>query len=150
MSRRNLSKAQFTQPTLPGITAKREDSTYRRSHKGYVLNYSNEVNRPNTSRPRLTHTISATLRGKKVGHVEWDESPSEVSDIQVAPKHQRKGLATAMYRMASDLPTKNPIEHSDDRTPEGEAWSQNTHNYYQSKHTVHPFNNYVPKKKKAQ
>lgn len=149
MPSRNLSKAQFTQPALPGMPlAKKEDSTYRRHHNGYRLDYSNEVNRPNTSRPRLTHKITTAFRGKDVGHIEWDENPSEVSSIQVSPKHQRKGIATAMYNMASDLPTKYQIEHADDRTPEGEAWSQTTSNYYPSRSNVHPFNDYVPKKKK--
>lgn len=149
MASRNLSRAQFTQPALPGMPlAKKEDSTYRRHHKGYRLDYSNEVRKPNSSSPWMTHKITSTFRGKDVGHIEWDEKVPEVSDIQVAPKHQRKGIATAMYNMASDLPTKYQVEHSNDRTPEGEAWSKTTSNYYPSKSNIHPFNNYVKKKKK--
>ena len=138
---------QWRQPALPGIpSAKKQDSMYSRRHKSYKLNYSNEVNRPNTSRPLMTHKITASLRGKPVGHIEWDEHVPEVSDIQVHPKHQRKGLATAMYGMAASLPTKHEIEHSMERTAAGEAWSQTTHNYYPSRGHVHAFNNYVKKK----
>jgi GNAT superfamily N-acetyltransferase len=144
----NLSKGQFNQPTLPGMSSvKKEDSTYRRFHKGYQLDYSNEVTRPNSSRPYLSHKITTTFRGKQVGHVEWFEHVPEVGDIQVHPKHQRKGIATAMYNMAASLPTKSPIEHSDSRTPEGEAWSQNTHNYYPRQYGIVSYNNYAPKKK---
>jgi hypothetical protein len=143
----NLSKKQFTQPTLPGMSAaKKEDSLYRKHHNGYQLDYSNTVARPNSSRPFMTHKITATFRGKTVGHLTWDETPSEVSDIQVHQKHQRKGIATAMYNMASGLPTKYQVEHSNDRTPEGEAWSKTTSNYYPSKSNVHPFNDYAKKK----
>lgn len=144
-----LNPKQFEQPALPGMgSLKKEDSLYRRHHRGYQLNYSNEVKRPNSSLPWMTHRITATFRGKTVGHVEWDENMPEVSSIQVDPKHQRKGIATAMYNMASDLPTKRPIEHSDDRTPEGEAWSKSTHNYYPSRSNVASFNDYAPKRKK--
>ena len=142
----NLGK-QWRQPALPGIpAAKKQDTLYSRRHKSYKLDYSNEVNRPNTSRPLMTHKITASLRGKPVGHIEWDEHVPEVADIQVHPKHQRKGIATAMYMMAASLPTKHEIEHSMDRTQAGEAWSKTTPNYYPSRGAVHAFNNYEKKK----
>lgn len=103
---------------------------YERKHKGYSLSYTQDILRPNSSNVAINHTIIATHKGKTVGHLEWYNDEPEITNIHVDEKHRRKGLATAMYDMARNLPTKEGVEHSPIRTDAGEAWSRTTKGYY--------------------
>lgn len=64
-----------------------------------------------------------------VGHLEYydDEDaqrhgvrPGEITNIEVDPAHQRKGLATAMFRHALD--DEDRVHHSDELSEDAEAW----------------------------
>jgi hypothetical protein len=48
----------------------------------------------------------------------------EVKDVRVGEEHRRKGIATGMWNYAKTQGF-NP-EHSDSRTPEGDAWAATT------------------------
>lgn len=52
---------------------------------------------------------------------------NEVKDIRVGEEHRRKGVATGMWNYAK-VQGFNP-EHSDSRTPEGDAWAASTGDY---------------------
>ena len=128
------------------------DSLNRR-HGRFRLNYSNEISPgtysvgPHRLLHEPQHNITATANGKPVGHIKWDNH--DISTIEVVPKHRRKGIATAMYNMATQLPTKGGVNHSDVRTEAGEAWSKTTPEYYPAEEIIKPIKNSYAKPKKA-
>lgn len=86
---------------------------------------------------KLTHelegdgytTVTASLNGEKVGHMVLDHRGT-VDDIQVDDNHQRKGIATSMWRHAQDLHKKgvipHPPAHSSGTTEKGYRWAMTT------------------------
>ena len=147
----NLSKGQFKQPMLPGMGGSLKKwgvDPLNRRYGRFRLNYSNKISDAHKTYPFHQHNITATANGKPVGHLVWDNH--DISTLEVAPKHRRKGIATAMYNMAKQLPTKGGVNHSDVRTEAGEAWSKTTPEYYPAEEIIKPIpNSYAkPKKKK--
>jgi hypothetical protein len=59
----------------------------------------------------------------------------EVKDVIVADEHQRKGVATGMWNYAKQQGL-NP-EHSDSRTPAGDAWAASTGDYVPSNNSIY-------------
>lgn len=56
----------------------------------------------------------------------WRE-PGYIDDIETTRAHQRKGVATAMYRHAEKIAATGEApypKHSDRRTPDGDAWAK--------------------------
>jgi hypothetical protein len=69
------------------------------------------------------HRIIAQHKGRKVGEMQVDIGTSQIQNIEVHPRHQRKGVATAMWNYAQDI-SGNNIHHSPVRTDEGDAWAK--------------------------
>lgn len=91
----------------------------RRQFKDYTLEYE---------RFPEAHLISAYHPEEgSVGSIEWNHKTGEISGVEVEEKHQRKGIATAMYRFGQDLSDKRKTvtkpQHSKARTDEGNAWA---------------------------
>lgn len=72
--------------------------------------------------------------GKEVGKMEWkldsgDPEYSAINHLEVDPKHQRKGIATAMWHYASSLANQHPDEvpypeHDwHNMSPDAEKWA---------------------------
>ena len=67
--------------------------------------------------------------GEYVGWFEFRKVDGEIMEVNVEEEHRRKGIATnslgvaRVYAEDSGLPA---VVHSDDRTPEGEAWAKST------------------------
>lgn len=75
------------------------------------------------------HFIEArTKEDRPAGFLDWYHTGGEIYDIGVSKEHQRKGLATAMYRHAQKLSESNKDiptpKHSETRTDEGEEWAK--------------------------
>lgn len=68
-------------------------------------------------------TIEAHHNGERIGYL---EGAGEVNDVWVHPDYRRKGIASAMYRKATQL----GMTHSTMRTDEGEAWAKSTPDYF--------------------
>lgn len=68
------------------------------------------------------HRIIAQHNNRRVGKMEWDIGTGDIQNVEVHPKHQRKGLATAMWHYAQDI-SGNNVGHSPVRTDEGDAWA---------------------------
>lgn len=71
-----------------------------------------------------SHEITAKLGDQIVGSMilhNDDSGASEVEHVGVLPAHQRKGIASALWRHAESIGL-NPM-HSDSQTPEGKAWA---------------------------
>ena len=71
-----------------------------------------------------SHLVEA-YKGKHgpVGFIEWDANSGEVKDIRVAPEHQRKGLATALWKEANNSGLIKPV-HSQALSEQGAAWKK--------------------------
>jgi ribosomal protein S18 acetylase RimI-like enzyme len=69
-----------------------------------------------------SHLIEA-YKGKvgPIAHLEWDSHTGNVKDVSVSPEHQRKGLATAMWSMASKSGLTQPV-HSEALSEQGLKW----------------------------
>jgi len=74
----------------------------------------------------FSHLIEAHHKGKKVGELFWYPK-SSITTLHVDEEHRRKGLATAMYAKAKSIDPD--IHHADQRTEEGDAWSQSQKDY---------------------
>jgi GNAT superfamily N-acetyltransferase len=65
--------------------------------------------------------------GEYVGKLDFRKVDGEIMQVDVEEEHRRKGIATnslgvaRAYAEESGLP---PVTHSNDRTPEGEAWAK--------------------------
>jgi GNAT superfamily N-acetyltransferase len=79
--------------------------------------------------PVWPRAVVAHVSGNKrpVGRLSWhrddidDNLGNKVSNVDVVPAHQRRGVATAMWEHAKQM---NPaLQHSHARTPDGRAWS---------------------------
>lgn len=93
---------------------------------------------PSFDRP---HTIRAYNPSSKafVGQMTWGDEAGGYEDsdalrhIDVAEEHQRKGVATSMWRFAQQMGQKSgrvpAPSHSTERTPEGDAWARSTGDY---------------------
>ena len=71
--------------------------------------------------------IRATRRKKHLGGMAVINEPGSpdhgtIWGVEVAEKHQKKGLATAMYHHAQRQGI--PIKHSEWRTDAGDAWAK--------------------------
>ena len=76
---------------------------------------------PDMDIPR--HRITATTEsGYAVGQMTWHPKTHAVTGITVDPEDQRKGIATAMWKMGQQVRPK-PV-HSSDRTKVGDAWAK--------------------------
>jgi hypothetical protein len=71
-----------------------------------------------------SHVIEAYL-GKTgpVGHLEWGAQTGKVLNVQVEPDHQRKGLATAMWKLAQNTGVIKPV-HSLGISDQGQKWKK--------------------------
>jgi GNAT superfamily N-acetyltransferase len=69
------------------------------------------------------HRIIAQHKGRRVGKMEWDTGTGDIQGIEVHPRHQRKGIATAMWNHAQEV-SGNSVGHSPVRTDEGDKWAQ--------------------------
>ena len=69
------------------------------------------------------HAIIAQHKGRRVGKMEWDIGTGDIQNLEVHPRHQRKGIATAMWKYAQDISNHN-VGHSPVRTDEGDKWAQ--------------------------
>ena len=59
-----------------------------------------------------------------VGHLQYSTTASpEISSVGVAPKFQHRGIATELYRRASEH-VGSPLGHSASRTKAGDGWSK--------------------------
>jgi ribosomal protein S18 acetylase RimI-like enzyme len=56
-----------------------------------------------------------------IGHITWWNDDGEVTDINVHPKFQRRGLATELWRRAREI--QPDLRHSDNQTDAGKAWA---------------------------
>jgi len=80
---------------------------------------------------KAPHRVTAHLGDEQIGQMAWfshgDEYPTAVGNLEVAPHHRRKGVATAMWNHAHQLAASNPDipapTHHPDRTNAGHAWS---------------------------
>jgi hypothetical protein len=65
--------------------------------------------------------VTATHKGEKVGHL--NVIGGVVDDVAVEPKHQEKGLATAMLHFGREhMPIAHNIESN--QTPSGRLWAK--------------------------
>lgn len=92
------------------------------------------------SAPDYDHEISQGMRdmhkhlegyvhSTPVGQMTWNHETGELNQIQVHPKYQRTGLATAMWKKAHDLSKEHGVVapvHSGIRTESGTAWAKST------------------------
>ena len=79
-----------------------------RQFKGYVLQHGESG-------------VTAWLKDQKVGHLNVIDGV--VDDVAVEPKHQEKGIATAMLQFGRQV---RPISHNTEanQTPSGRMWAQ--------------------------
>ena len=83
--------------------------------------------------PEYTHEYTAHHKGKDVGYMHVGEAGG-IIDIGVHAEHRRKGVATAMWNHALKMAGKINShgeripypEHSEHRTPSGDAWAKST------------------------
>jgi hypothetical protein len=79
------------------------------------------------------HSIVAKKEDKPIGEMRWEKGLG-VSNVDVDPLHQRKGVATAMWNMGIELKKQDKsiptIKHSQDRTEEGDSWAKKVGRYY--------------------
>jgi GNAT superfamily N-acetyltransferase len=79
------------------------------------------------------HSIVAKKEGKPIGEMRWEKGLG-VSNVDVDPLHQRKGVATAMWNMGIELKKQDKsiptIKHSQDRTEAGDDWAKKVGRYY--------------------
>lgn len=66
------------------------------------------------------HKIVATYGDKIVGQLQW--STKQIEGLDVDNAHQRKGLATAMFKWGQEM--RPAPKHSNDRTDQGDAWAK--------------------------
>jgi len=64
--------------------------------------------------------------GREVGSLLWNDD--QLENVYVDPAYQRKGIATEMWKQASQLSQDQPFHypppyHSRTRTPEGDEWA---------------------------
>ena len=80
--------------------------------------------------PEGNHKIIAQHKGGKVGELQWDPGDKQIQNIEVNPKHQRKGLATAMWDHANSLSHSGmKLQHSPVRSDAGDAWAKSVGGY---------------------
>ena len=74
---------------------------------------------------RNTWRIKASIGTRQVGRLYWNDTDSGpvVSDIHVHPDHRRQGVASELYRRASEF-SGAPLGHSPERTESGDAWAR--------------------------
>lgn len=64
-----------------------------------------------------------------LGAMIWSRGTGEVKDINVDEKHQRKGVATGMWKFARAVAKQSgykilPPVHSPNQTPSGKKWAK--------------------------
>lgn len=134
MSHRNLNPNQFALPGMedvshPGAKLLSQGYHFMPEH-GPNIHYdfddytSHETNnlRVRDKDDMFVGSLSWNGRKKTPGY-----NPGEIKMIHVAPEYQRKGIATAMFGVARNLPKPfSKAQHSPDRTEDGEAWARTT------------------------
>lgn len=94
-----------------------EDALNEEQFGDYILRY----HPPNMDMPR--HRIVAQYpSGYPVGHLTWHPQTHKITGLNVDPDEQRKGIATAMWKMGQSIRPRP--QHSADRTRAGEAWAK--------------------------
>jgi GNAT superfamily N-acetyltransferase len=59
-----------------------------------------------------------------VGHLQWEHTiGAKITSVWVRPDYQHRGIATEMYKQASDS-VGYPLAHDRTRTDAGEGWAQ--------------------------
>jgi hypothetical protein len=65
---------------------------------------------------------------RPIGSISWHHKTGEIMGVYTAKEHQRRGVATSLYRQAGEVAAGTrgvkPPRHSPDRTESGEAWAQ--------------------------
>jgi hypothetical protein len=90
---------------------------------------------PNNRSAVVTHTehggyvmVGAPKTGEVIGNMSWKPT-GEINRIRVNKPERRQGLATTMLGIAKEASIKqsgNPLQHSRERTDDGEAWAKST------------------------
>lgn len=65
--------------------------------------------------------VRALLQGHEIGHLRWHHPSGEIDSVEVEGRHQRKGVATAMWHLAHQ--EGHELYHSPHLSEEGEGWS---------------------------
>jgi len=79
------------------------------------------------------HRVSAIHEGTQVGGLMWNPN-SGATHVEVTKKHQRKGVATAMWHFAHSVASSNDLTepvHSFDQSPAGARWADKVGGEYQ-------------------
>jgi GNAT superfamily N-acetyltransferase len=106
------------------------DLLSNKQHGGFTAHYSLRLPQNNQFENGIptSHRITAhDGEGNQVGTLEWSSEDDEIKDVYVAKEHRRKGIAKAMYHLAFKLSSEYnvyPPEHSESRSPEGDAWAK--------------------------
>lgn len=66
------------------------------------------------------HAIRAKREDRLVGAMTW--RTKELHNVHVDEEHQRKGIASAMWKMGQDARPR--VKHSSQRTDAGDAWAK--------------------------
>jgi hypothetical protein len=80
------------------------------------------------------HSINAHDEDRKVGELNWSTRTGKILRVEVqgpmgpdgtanGGSYRGRGIATAMYEMAKEMPGKGPY-HSNDRTTSGTGWAK--------------------------
>jgi len=76
---------------------------------------------------KLPATILAFRRGLVVGHLEWDiSSDGGIVYIEVRQEWRRRGIATALFRVATETSEVRGWPHprfTQERTADGDGWA---------------------------
>lgn len=82
------------------------------------VDFSHWIDKKGQTRIRATHPDHGQIGFFIVG------SDGTIGNVYVDHAHTRKGVATGMYNYAKQLGLD--IKHSENRTPEGDAWAKST------------------------
>lgn len=100
-------------------------------HGGLYVHYS--INRPEQkmwtqgTKPPYHEIKVYDKDDDKVGHIQWHEGTGELLSVDVNDAYQRRGIATALHRMATQLSGEYGVpapKHSADRSDQGDAWAK--------------------------
>jgi len=101
-----------------------------RQHGGYFADYSlrlPENEKWEQQSVDYHHIEVHDSEGTQVGNLHWSKKTGQILDVRVAKEHRRQGVATAMYRMATQLAGERGVaapKHSNDRSDQGDAWAK--------------------------
>lgn len=113
------------------MTRSNEELNLGANSSDYSIRYTGIV-KGDRYNPQL-HQVEAihTPTGNRAGYLKWAANDSSKStpiyDITTLEKHQRKGVATAMFNFAVQLAAEgktNPVHLSQHVTPKGHMWAR--------------------------